>query len=89
MFELVRNPRMIWSGGLDLAGLLPSEGSQRDLVEAGRLVARDTARLTPAVRGIVNDDDRYASLRSEIAFLAEHAHEVLGRWAAVMLASEI
>jgi hypothetical protein len=89
MFELVRNARMIWSGVLDLAGLQPTEGSRRELVEAGRLVVRDTARLTAAVGGIVKDDDRLASLRSEIAFLAEHADEVLGRWAGVMLASEI
>ena len=50
---------------------------------------RDTPRLTAAVRDIVNDDDRSASLRSEVAFLAEHADEVLGRWAGVMLGSEV
>ena len=89
MFELVRNARMIWSGVLELAGLLSSEGSQRESLDAGRQVVRDTSRLTAAVRDIVNDDDRSASLRSEVAFLAEHADEVLGRWAAVMLASEV
>jgi hypothetical protein len=89
MFELVRNARMIWSGVLELAGLLSWDGSQRVSVDAGRQVVRDTARLTAAVRDILNDDDRSASLRSEVAFLAEQADEVLGRWAAVMLASEV
>ncbi len=89
MFELIRNARMIWSGVLELAGLLATEGSPRDSVEANRRVVRDTTRLTAAVREILNDDDRYGTLRSEIAFLADHADEVLGRWAAVMLASEV
>ena len=71
MFELVRNARMIWSGVLELAGLLTKQGSQREFVDAGRQVVRDTARLTAAVRDIVNDDDRSRSLRSEVAFLAE------------------
>src|SRR6202048_3077538 len=33
MFELVRNARMIWSGVLELAGLLSSEGSQRESID--------------------------------------------------------
>jgi hypothetical protein len=65
------------------------EGSPRDAVEASRLVARDTVRLTAAVRDVVGDEDRYGALRAEVAFLADHADEVLGRWAAVMLGSEV
>ena len=82
-------PAMTWSSVLDLAGLLAKEGSEREIVQAGRQVVRDTSRLTAAVRDIVNADDRFASLRSEVAFLAEHANEVLGRWAGVMLGSEV
>ena len=89
MFELVRNARMIWSGVLELAGLLSIEGSSRESIETGRRVVRDTSRLTPAVRQIVHDDDRYRSLRSEVAFLADHADETLSRWANVMLGSEL
>ena len=89
MFELVRNARMIWSGVLELAGLLSAQRSPQEPVDAGRQLVRDTSRLTVAVREIVNDDDRCASLRSEVAFLAEHADEVLGRWAGVMLESEV
>src|SRR5207253_3572196 len=58
MFELVRNARMIWSGVLELAGLLSWDGSQRVSVDAGRQVVRDTACLTATVRDILNDDDR-------------------------------
>jgi hypothetical protein len=89
MFELVRNARMIWTDVLELAGLLSSQGSQREAIDAGRRVIRDTAQLTAAVREIVNDEDRSALLHSEVAFLAEHADDVLGRWASVMLGSEV
>jgi hypothetical protein len=89
MFELVRNARMVWSSVLELAGLLSLEDSQRVSVDVGRQVIRDTPRLAAGVRGILNDDDRSASLRSEVAFLAQHAGEVLGRWATVMLASDV
>ncbi len=89
MFELVRNARMIWSAVLEVAGLLTKEANQRESVDAGRRVVQDTPRLAAAVRDIVDDDDRSGSLQSEVAFLAEHTDEVLGRWAGVMLGSEV
>jgi hypothetical protein len=89
MFELVRNARMIWTGVLDLAGLLPTGANQRDSIELGSQIVRDTPRLTAAVRKIVDDDDLLGRMHTEVAFLAEHADEVLGRWAAVMLNAEL
>lgn len=88
MIELVRNARMIWTGVLDLAGLLPTETNQR-LVELGAEIVRDTSRLTVAVREIVDDDDLRGRLHTEIALFAENSDEVLGRWAAVMLNAEV
>ena len=89
MFELVRNARMIWSGILDVAGLLPAHMNQQDSIEAGADIVRDTPRLTAAVRQIVNDVDQRKPLHDEVAFLAEHADEVLGRWVSVMLNAEV
>ena len=89
MFELVRNARMIWTGVLDLAGLLPTEVNQRQSIELGAEIVRDTPRLTAAVRQIVDDDDLRDRLHTEIAFLAGHADEVLGRWAGVMLNAQV
>jgi hypothetical protein len=88
MFELVRNARMIWTGVLDLAGVLPTEVNQRQTIELGAEIVRDSSRLTAAVRQIVIDPDLRGRFHAEIAFLAEHADEVLGRWAAVMLNAE-
>ena len=37
----------------------------------------------------MDDESRYASLRSEIAFLAENSDHVLSRWASIMLTSDV
>ena len=89
MFELIRNARMIWTGVLDLAGLMPTEDDQQRSIELGSQIVQDTEQLTVAVQKIVDDDDLRQRLHTEIAFLANHADEVLGRWAAVMLNAEV
>lgn len=88
MFELIRNARMIWSGILDVAGVLPGRMNDPDSVAEGSQIVRDTPRLTAAVQGIVQNEDARTRLHMEIAFLSDHADEVLGRWAAVMLNAE-
>jgi hypothetical protein len=88
MFELVRNARMVWSGVLEVAGLL-TDRNQQESIEAGAEIVRDTPRLTAAVLEVVDNEDRRARLQAEIAFLADHADEALSRWAAVMLNAEV
>ena len=89
MFELIRNARMIWSGIVDVAGLLPVGASLRESMDRGAEVVHDTARLTAALRRIIDDDRGRARLHDGIGFLAEQADEVLGRWASVMLNAEV
>jgi hypothetical protein len=89
MLGLVRNARMTWTGFLELAGLLPPKMNQQEVIDAGIQVVHDTARLTAAIRAVVEDDVRRAQLQTEVAFLADHSNEVLGRWAAVMLNAEM
>jgi hypothetical protein len=85
MLELVRNARMIWSGILEAASLLPAEHSQQAWLAAGTGTVRDTPRLTASVRAIADDTEGRKRLHDEVAFLAGHADNVLGQWAAVML----
>jgi hypothetical protein len=89
LFELVRNARMIWLGVLEVAGTFDAETTEPQSIATAAEIIRDTARLTAAVREIVSDNDRRNRFHGEIAFLAEHADVVLGRWAAVMLNAEI
>ena len=88
MFELVRNARMIWLGVLEVGGSAV-EPNHPQLIEIAAETVRDTTRLTAAVREIVGDHHRRSRLHTEIAFLAEQANLLLGRWAAVMLNADI
>ena len=85
MLELVRNARLIWTGVLEHAGLLAPDGARPESVDVNGPLVRDTPRLTAALRQVVVDDVRLRGLHEEIAVLAAHSDEVLGRWAAVML----
>jgi hypothetical protein len=89
MFELVRNARMIWLGVLKVAESAPTGSNDQESVDASAEMMRDTARLATAVREVLNDDERRGRLHNEIAFLAEQADQVLGRWAGVMLNAEV
>src|SRR5439155_4960244 len=85
MLELVRNARLIWTGVLEHAGLLAPDGARPESVDANGPLVRDTPGLTAALRQVVVDDVRLRGLHEEIAVVAAHSDEVLGRWAAVML----
>ena len=89
MFELVRNARMIWLGVLDIAGSPAIDPSSTQSIDIAAKTVRETPQLTAAVREALGDHERRGRLHTEIAFLAEHADMLLGRWAAVMLNAEI
>jgi hypothetical protein len=89
LFELVRNARMTWSGIADAIGLLPTVVDPGVSIEAGAMNIRDTERLHTALRSSLGDEGARPRLCDQIAFLADHADEVLGRWANVMLNAEV
>jgi hypothetical protein len=89
MLELVRNARLVWTGVLAQVGLLTPEATRPESVDANRTTVRDTPRLAAAIRGTIADDVLRPGLHEEIALLAAHTEEVLGRWAAVMLNADV
>jgi hypothetical protein len=89
MLELVRNARLIWTGVLAQVGLLPPGAARPDSVDVNSRSVRDTSRLAAAVRVAIADDGLRPGLHDEIALLAAHTDEVLGRWAAVMLNADV
>jgi hypothetical protein len=89
MLELVRNARLVWTGVLVQVGLLTPEASRPDLVDTNRTTARDTPLVAAALRDVLADDALRHGLHEEIALLAAHTDEVLGRWAAVMLNADV
>jgi hypothetical protein len=69
--------------------LLQAGSNQQGSIDLNAQIVRDTARLTAALREALRHDDSRAGLHREIAFLAVHSDEVLGRWADVMISVEM
>ena len=70
-------------------GLLATEHARPDSIDENARTVRETAGLTAAVSASISDEDRRRELRDEVALLAAHTDEMLGRWAAVMLNAEV
>jgi hypothetical protein len=85
MLQLVRDARGIWTGLLELAGLMPPDNLSAASIDAGAQTVRDTARLTAAARKVLAEPDRRKGLHESVARTVIHNDEVLGRWAGVML----
>ena len=89
MLALVRDARLIWTGVLAQVGALAPDAARPDAVEVNGRIARDTPRLTAAVRAAIDDDALLRGLRDAIALLAVDTNETLGRWAGVMLNADV
>jgi hypothetical protein len=97
MLQLVRDARLVWTSFAELAGLMPAHDHAEDTdvlvaagsIEAGSRAVRDTAGLAAALRALLEDVGRRRQLRDKAAFFVQHNDEVLGRWAAVMLNSDL
>jgi hypothetical protein len=87
LFDFVRTARLVWSGLLELAGLVPEGELDEGALAAGSEAVRDTPRLTTAMDEMLASADRREQLHRLIAGLQDHGQEVLGRWAGVMVNS--
>ena len=87
LFDLVRVARLVWSGLLELAGLVPEGELEDGALAAGSEAVRDTPRLTAAMDEMLASDERREQLHRLISGLFGHGQEVLGRWADVMVNS--
>jgi len=76
---------MVWTGLLQLAGLMPTDTHPTIAIDAGAQAVLDTALLASAIRELVIDSSRRQQLRDEIEHLVAQSDEMLGRWAPVML----
>ena len=85
MLQLVRDARGIWTGLLELAGLMPPDNLSAASIDAGAQTVRDTQQLRAAARKVVAEPDRRRRLHASVARTVVHNDQVLGRWAGVML----
>jgi hypothetical protein len=90
LFDLVRAARLVWSGLLELADLVP-DGDYGELGDAalavGSEAVHDTPRLAAAIDELLANADQREQLHRLIAELVGQGDVVLGRWADVMVNS--
>jgi hypothetical protein len=87
LFDLVRTARLVWTGLLELAGLVPDGEIDDGILEAGSETVLDTPRLAAAIDEMLASADRREQLHRLISRLRAHGQDVLGRWADVMVNS--
>jgi hypothetical protein len=87
LFDLVRTARLVWTGLLELADLVPDGAFEDGVLAAGSQTVRDTPRVAAAIDEMLASADRREQLHRLIARLLAHGQEVLGRWADVMVNS--
>jgi hypothetical protein len=87
LFDFVHTARLVWTGLLELAGLVPDGALGDGALAAASEVALDTPRLAAAVDEMLASADHREQLHRLIGRLRAHGQEVLGRWAGVMVNS--
>jgi hypothetical protein len=87
LFDLVHTARLVWTGLLELAGLVPDGELDDRALAAGSETVLDTPRLAAAIGEMLASADRREQLHRLIAELRAHGQEVLGRWADMMVNS--
>jgi hypothetical protein len=87
LLDFVRTARLVWTGLIELAGLVPDGELGDEMLAAGFEAVRDTPRLAAATHEMLASADHREQLHRLIAGLQGHGEEVLGRWADVMVNS--
>jgi hypothetical protein len=87
LFALTQSARATWSGLVEVLRLGEvHSGSVEPLLE-GAAVARDSERVSKAIRELLADEERRAVLQRVTVSQAEYATEVIAKWAPVMVNS--
>jgi hypothetical protein len=85
MIELVGNTRLVWTGVIEPAGLMPSDAYTKASTEAGTRAVRDTPGLAEAIRELVADGDRWrreSQSNPAVQWIPELEHEFDDDWLA-------
>lgn len=85
MLELVRQARLVWTGVMEVAGLMAPDATDAASIDAAAQAVRDTEPLRDAIRDALADDAKRRRMHEGVSAFVVHGDEVLGRWAGVML----
>jgi hypothetical protein len=85
LLALTQSARATWSGLVEVLRLGEvHSGAVQPLLE-GASVARDSERVSQAIRELLADEERRGVLQRVTVTLADHTSQVIARWAPVMV----
>jgi hypothetical protein len=85
LFALMQSARATWSGLVEVLQLGEVHSGAVEPLLEGAAIARDTERVSTAIRKLLADDERRGVLQRVTASQAEYASEVIAKWAPVMV----
>ena len=88
MLQLVRQARLVWTGVMELSGLMPADATDAPSIDTAARAVRDTPRLKAAIGETIADTAKRRRLHEAITAFVVNGDEVLGRWAGVMLSAD-
>jgi hypothetical protein len=87
LLALTQSARATWTGLVEVLRLGEvHSGAVQPLLE-GASVARDSERVSQAIRDLLADEQRRPVLQRVMVTLADHTSEVIARWASVMVSA--
>jgi hypothetical protein len=85
LLALTQSARATWTGLVEVLRLGEvHSGAVQHLLE-GASVARDSERVSQAIRELLADEERRSVLQRVTVTLADHTSQVIARWASVMV----
>lgn len=85
LFALTQSARATWSGLVEVLRLGEVHSGAVEPLLEGAALARDTERVSAAIRVLLADDERRTVLQKVTTAQADYASEVIARWASVMV----
>ena len=67
MLELVRQARLVWTGVMEMAGLMPADAGDAASIDAAAQAVHDAPRLKDAVHAALADDAKRRRLHESIS----------------------
>jgi hypothetical protein len=85
LFDLIQTARATWTGLIEVLGLADVDTGDRESLYRCAELARDSERVSRAVRELLADGARRASLQRLTTELSAHASDVIAKWSPVMV----
>jgi hypothetical protein len=87
LFALTQSARATWSGFVEVLRLGEVKSGAVEPLLEGAALARDSERVSQAIRELLADEKRRGALQRVTANLADYASQVIARWASVMVSA--